>query len=304
VNIPSLLESMRNANKPLLLLAFGIYSLNYVFCLVRWEMLLKAVKVTLRLSRVLSSFAGGIFFNLFLPSTIGGDLMRTMDLAAYTKKPKEIIATVLLDRLSGYVGMVIVVCGALIFGWRFIEDRSVLAALIALCATLIFFLMVLYNNYLYSKINNLLKSPNAGRIRELITNLHEEIYYFRNHRKVIVMNIIISILIQVITPLVYYVVALALGFKVSILYFFIFLPIITAIALLPISLGGLGLRDATTIYFFAKIGMAKDLAFAMSLLNFFFIFFFGAVGGLIYVFTVHHRRIQPHQASSVCPPRP
>jgi hypothetical protein len=104
-----------------------------------------------------------------------------------------------------------------------------------------------------------------------------------------------SLLVQIVSPLISFVIALSLGIKINIIYFFIFLPIIGAITLLPISIGGLGLRDATTIFFFAKAGVSKDLAFAMSLISFFFLLVYGAIGGLIYVLTVHHRRIQHNQ---------
>ncbi len=86
-----------------------------------------------------------------------------------------------------------------------------------------------------------------------------------------------------------------MGIKINMAYFFVYLPIIGAITLLPISIGGLGLRDATTVFFFAQAGVSKDMAFAMSLINFSFIVFYASIGGLIYVFTVHHRRIPHHK---------
>jgi len=286
---------IKNADKPLLFLAFFIASVNYILCLLRWEMLLKAVNIRLPLKRVIISFSGGTFFSLFLPSTIGGDFMRSVDLAAHTKRPSEVIATVLLDRLSGYIGLAVLSLSALLFGWRFVQDRSVLFCVIIITAILIAILLVLFNGFLYSKINNFLRSPNAGKIRELIKDLQKEIYIFKHHKKIIVNNLIVSILIQAASPVIFYIIALSLGVKIKIIYFFIFVPIIGAITLLPISIGGLGLRDATTIFFFAKAGMSKDLAFAMSLLSFFFILFYGAMGGLIYVLTIHHRRLQRNQ---------
>ena len=77
------------------------------------------------------------------------------------------------------------------------------------------------------------------------------------------------------------------------------MPIIGAITLLPISIGGLGLRKNTTMLFFTQAGVSKDMAVAMSLLNFSFIVAYGAIGGLIYVFTLHYRRQQPHQAPGI-----
>jgi hypothetical protein len=294
-----LLEVIKNADKPLLFLAFFTLFFIYLFCLFRWEMLLKAADIRLPLKRVIISFSGGIFFSLFLPSTIGGDLMRSIDLAAHTKKPKEVVATVFLDRLSGYTGLVILALLALLFGWKFIQDSSVLFSAVIITAVLIAVLLILFNNFLYSKINKFLDTSGAGKIRESIKNLHQEIHIFRHHKKMILNNLAMSLFIQTISPISFYFIALSLGIKINIVYFFIFLPIIGAITLLPISIGGLGLRDATTIFFFAKAGVSKDLSFAMSLLSFLFILIYGALGGLIYVLTIRHRRLQSPQPSGV-----
>ncbi len=299
VDRKSLFEIIKNANPLLLLLAAFIFFLVYVLCLFRWEMLLRALKIHLPLKRVIISAAGGYFFSLFLPSTIGGDLMRSIDLATHTRRPHEVIATVVLDRVSGYVGLVLVALLAMLVGWRYINDKSVLLSVGIITAILIAVLLVLFNRFIYSKINKLIHSPNAGKIRQLLEDLHDELHYFKHHKKVIVNNLIFSLLVQAMPPLSFYVIALSLGLKINIIYFFIFLPIIGAITLLPISIGGLGLRDASTIYFFTKIGISRDLAFAMSLLNFFFILAFGALGGLIYVLTIHHRRIQHHPSRHI-----
>ncbi len=295
----SLLEIVKGINKPLLCFSFLVASLTYILGVWRWAMLLKAVNIDIPLKRIITSFSGGIFFSLFLPSTIGGDFLRSVDLSVHTKKPKEVITTIFLDRLSGYIGLVFLAICAIFLGWKVLEDKSVLISLGIIVGLLFVLLLVLFNKYLYSKINGFLKSPNAGKVRDLISDLHEEIHFFRNKPKVVAKNVIVSILIQAISPLTFYIIALSLGIKISLVYFFIFIPIIGAITLLPISIGGLGLRDASTIFFFAKVGVGKNLAFAMSLLSFSFILFYGAVGGLIYVLTVHNRRLQHNQPPQV-----
>jgi len=299
VDKKSLFGIIKNADKFLLLLAFFVFSLVYLFGIWRWKMLLEALDLRLPLKRIITSYGGGMFFSLFLPSTIGGDFMRTVDLAAYTKRPGEVMATVLLDRLSGYIGLAILALCSLLFGLKIIEDRSVLLVLALIIALLIVVLLVLFNQFLYAKINKLMHSPGSGRIRELLSNMHEEVHRFKHKRKIILKNLTLSFIIQLMSPLSFYIISLALGLKVNIVYFFIFLPIIGAITLLPISIGGLGLRDASTIFFFAKVGVAKDLAFAMSLLNFSFILASGVIGGAVYVLTVRHRRLQHHPPSAL-----
>lgn len=309
VDTRSLWEIVKGVNIPLLILAFCIFFIGYVLCLLRWEMLLRGAQINLSFKRVIISFCGGIFFSLFLPSTIGGDLVRSVDLAVHTKKPGQVVATVILDRLSGYVGLVTVALVALWLGRSIIQDKSVIIAIVVITAFLIAFLLVLFNTFIYSKINKFLQPaerPMSGneagrksgrfnamllRLRELLKTTHQEIHYFRNHKKIIVMNLLISLLIQGFSPLVFYSIALSLGVRINLLYFYVFLPVIGAITLLPISIGGLGLRDAMIVFFFAQAGVDKNAAFAMSLLNFFLILLCAGIGGLIYVLTVRHRRI-------------
>lgn len=285
---------VKNADKYFLGAAFLVYFINFILGFLRWEMLLRTVGIKLPFKRVIISLAGGNFFNLFLPSTIGGDFMRTTDLALHTKKAKEVIATVFLDRLSGYIGLVILAIIALAFGWKYTQDKSIIAFLAVISAILTAVLLILFNKTLYMKLNRFFHNPaRAHKITELVKNLHHEIHLFRNHKKVIFLNLLLSIAIQSIIPLSFYLIALSLGIQLRMVYFFIFLPIIGVVTLLPVSIGGLGLRDATTILLFAKAGLSKDLSFAMSLLGFFIILVYGLISGIIYAITLHYRRLQP-----------
>lgn len=299
VDVKRFLENIKAADKFLLFLAFWVNFLLYTLCLLRWKMLLKAFGFHLPFKRITISFAGGLFFSSLLPSTIGGDLIRSIDLAAHTNRAREVVATVFLDRLSGCIGLVIVAVAALFFGWKYAQDRVVLLSVGIITAIMLAVLLVLFNNFIFSKLNKILNSYHAGRMTERLKNLHQEIYHFRRHKKLLFANILLSIFIQIGSPLAFYVTALSLGQKLNFAYFFIFLPIIGAITLLPISIGGLGVRENSTVFFFAKAGMAKDLASAMSFLNSIFILVLAAIGGIIYVFTIHHRRIQYHQPPSI-----
>lgn len=293
IDTRTLLSDIKGANKIFLCAGFMIFSIVYVLGFLRWKMLLKATGITIPLKKLISSFCGGVFFNVFLPSTIGGDLVRTADLAGHTKKTKEVIASVFLDRLSGYTGLIFVILPALLLGRNLVLDKIVFSSVFAIIALLLIILLVLFNNAVYHKITNFLTAPGAGKIKEMIKDTHQKIHVFRNHKEIIIYNLAISFLIQLIGPVSIYFIGLALGVKVSLMYFFIFIPIIGAITLLPIAIGGLGLREGLFVLYFAKAGVIKQLALAMSLLSFSFVVFYAAIGGLFYVLTVHRRRVQP-----------
>lgn len=297
IDLRVLINDIRCTDKRLLAAGFLFFFFVYVLGFLRWRMLLRVAGINIPLKRLIRSFSGGIFFSIFLPSTIGGDLVRAADLVEHTKKAKEVIATVFLDRLSGYMGLVFVILPALLLSRDLVLDKVVFTSVALIIILLVVILLVLFNNTIYSIITKWLSSPGAGKIKETIKNMHQEIHVFRNHKRMIILNLLTSFIIQLVAPTSIYFVGLSLGIKVNFIYFLIFLPIIGAVTLLPIAIGGLGLREGLFVVYFAKAGVVKQLALAMSLLSFSFVVFYGAIGGLIYVFTVHHRRLQPNQPS-------
>ena len=297
IDLQVLLNDIHSADKRLLMAGFLFFFFGYFLSFLRWRMLLRTAGINIPLKRLIGSFSGGVFFNVFLPSTIGGDLVRAADLAVHTKKAKAVIATVFLDRLSGYVGLVFLILLALLFGRNLALDKVVFTSVSVIIIALVIVLLVLFNNRIYFRITQFLSAPGAGKIKETIKNMHQEIHVFRNHKRMIISNLLLSFVIQLISPISFYFIGLSLGIKINFIYFLIFLPIIGAITLLPIAIGGLGLREGLVVVYFAQAGVVKQLALAMSLLSFSFVVFYGAIGGLIYVLTVRYRRLQPNKPS-------
>lgn len=299
IDIGALIVDIKSTDKIFLTVGFLFFFLVNFLGFLRWRMLLKAGGINVPLRKLITSFSGGVFFSIFLPSTIGGDIVRTTDLAEHTKKAKEVIATVFLDRLSGYVGLVLVIIPALFLGRTLVMDKVVFSSVFVIVIILVFILLILFNKFIFKRITKFLSSPGAGKIKEAIKNMHQEIHFFRDHKKMIVLNLCVSFLIQLLLPVSVYFIGLSLGLKISFIYFLIFLPVIGVITLLPIAIGGLGLREGLFVLYFAKAGVIKQTALAMSLLSFSFVVFYAAIGGLVYVLTVHHRRLQPDKSPSV-----
>jgi hypothetical protein len=288
----ALFLNMQTADKNILAWAFLLYLINLVFGFWRWNLLLGTLGVCASLKRRLVSFAGGNFFNYFLPSTIGGDFVRSIDLSLHTKRTKEVVATVLLDRLSGYVGLEIVFLVALFLGRRLLQLKIVLLGAVLITSLLVTLLLFVFNNFFYSKLNRFLSLPVTGKFGEALKSLHEELHIFKNNKLAIIRSILLSVFIQIGSPLASYVVALSLGLRLSFLHFLIFLPIIGVITLLPISLGGLGFKETVAVYCFKKVGVPEDLTLAFSLIGLFIVLTYACLGGLFYVFAIHYRRQQ------------
>lgn len=296
IDFKGTLKVIARLNPLYFIAAIAIFFIIYVLVFYRWKMLLDTRKAGVSSLRVFTSFSGGLFFNLFTPSTIGGDLSRSIDLGTHTKSYSVIAATVLLDRLSGFAGLVTVAMVSLIFGYRVINDFSVYISIFFFAVLLGGIFLALFNEGIYRRLNR--SVAKKGNFWENFKKLHSEIYFFRRHTAVLYANLGCSILIQAGASLFSYFLLRSLNIRISIIYPLVFNPVITVITAMPISIGGLGLRDASSIFFYAKAGVAKDAALAQSLLNFAVIVIFGLIGGMVYVSTLRYRRLQPHQTDA------
>lgn len=272
-----------------LILGFSLILVVYILCFIRWRLLLKSIGIHPPWKRLLISYFGGIFFNLFLPSTIGGDLVRVMDLTNHLKRTKEIAASVLIDRLIGFTALGLIALLAVISGYRYVEGLGILRLILILFIFLFSMITVLFTKNIFAKIKMFIPTQ---RLKSKAENLHAEIFYFRKRPQVLLKALGISFLTHFSFIISFYFIFLALQLKLNIIYIFIFLPIISVVAMIPISIGGLGLRDAGSVFFFAKVGIAKDAAVAASLLNFSFIAAIGVLCGVIYVIALYNRWLQ------------
>jgi hypothetical protein len=132
--------------------------------------------------------------------------------------------------------------------------------------------------------------PWAG-VRGYFNKIHAQTKGYAGHRSVLWAAWGISSFAHAGLAFVYYLVARSFGLDYALIYFLIFVPMITAFSSLPVSVGGLGVRDTASVFVFAKIGMAKESAFAMSLVNFGFMLVLGICGGVGYVYLLYRRRL-------------
>lgn len=281
-----------------------LYLVSALFCFLlleillfyRWKMLLTAQGIALPSKSIINAFCGSMFFNLFLPSSIGGDVARSLNVSLHTKRKSVAVASVLLDRLSGFVGLVAVALFSLIVGSRFISEPLVYVILFCLTLLLAGFFIIIFNQRIYRKLNSFdHKKPG---FLDAIRKLHAELYFFRAHPVVLYRNLFYSIVIQCGASFVSYLLLRALKVKINIIFPFVLSPLIAIITALPVSIGGMGLREVSSVFFYTKAGIAKDIALGQSILNFAIVALYGLIAGIIYVSTLHYRRLQPDQTDA------
>jgi len=112
-----------------------------------------------------------------------------------------------------------------------------------------------------------------------------------------VLSFLLSLLMQGIRILVFYTVAVGFNVYVPALYYFMFIPLIMALIMLPISFNGIGIREGSFVVFFALVGVSSADAFVVSFTVSLLTTLTTAMGGFVYLLD---KGISPKAADPAC----
>ncbi len=232
---------------------------SLLFMTIRWEILLKKYTACkCLLTELFNFYLVGMFFNIFLPGSIGGDITRVYSVSKkYDITVKKSTLFVFIERIVGLVSVVLIFCFSSLMVSDYYKmlnyDRSflVLTIVTTIAAT------VLLKKYLDKKI---------------------DINY-----KLITIILILSVLGQLGDMLIVRLFCYNFSLPVTIYHVMVIMPLVYISSLIPISFGGLGVREGTMAVLFSFIGIDSSIAVMISLLLYFAKVGVGVIGGAVYV---------------------
>lgn len=257
-------------------LAVAITILSVILSAYKWQLLVKAQGFSIRLGKLISSYFVGLFFNNFMPTSIGGDMVRIMDLRREVGSGTVAAASVVAERVLASVTLGLLVVLAAVFDISTIHDHGLLIAVFT-AACLIMFAAILCADRLSLYLGKY-ASPLAVRFK----NFAESIGVSLKDRRAMAKVMLYSIIFQVLVVLINVAIIKALGLEVKMGMIFLFVPIIFAFTMLPISINGLGVREAAYAYFFGRAGLSAEEAIAVSVLFFLVVTLVSLTGGVIF----------------------
>ncbi|MCB9756842.1 MAG: flippase-like domain-containing protein [Candidatus Omnitrophica bacterium] len=255
--------------------------INFVL-ISRWFVFIKALDLKVGFGTAARYYLIGLFGNLFMPSAIGGDVIKIVGLCHGSQDKPKVVASVLVDRLSGFAGMVVVATVSFIFGFRLIADASIALAIVAMAVVSTGIGMVLFNQTAYSFCCQIF--GRFPKFKDSLMRMHYDIALLKGRKSAIYQAIGLSILSQVLLAVTFFLVSCSFHQSVSLIYFIIFIPLICVLSTVP-SIGGLGVREAGAAYFLGKVGVASGVAVSISLINFLFMVLIGLLGGIYFLLT-------------------
>lgn len=272
-------ETFTQSDFRYLLAAWGLYLFSMVIRAYRWQSLVLIQKLRAPLSKLISLYFIGTFFNTVLPTGIGGDVVRMYELSRHSSQGTESISTVLVDRLCGFLVLFAMASLALIFSYRLIPP-VVSAIIIIITLVSMLGVWIAFNETVWRWLKRMRLLSWLLEMRR-VQEFHTSIQAYRT--PAISRALLASLAFNILLMVFNYLIALALGVRISPWYFLVFIPIISFLLILPVSLSGLGVREGGYVLLFAQAGVPNSLALAMSLCVYAITVATGLAGGLLYV---------------------
>ena len=285
-----LIAVYQDSRKIYLFLGLAVFSLCQIIAIFRWRFLLSSLGIRISYKEALCSSLCGLFLNLFFPSFVAGDVFRSFSISCRYGNTGKIASSVFMDRFSGGIILTLISLLAFIAGRNMIPGKGVVIALFTLCSITGFLALVIFSKSFFLFLMKIFK---RSSLREKLVSFHDKLYFFKNNPGIFIKSLFFSFFIQILAVLGFFIISRAFDVKISIICFLVIVPIVTAIALIPITIAGAGTREASLVYFFSLVGVEKSVSLGISLLNLIFLIFMGIVGGVFYV-SVYHRWLQSH----------
>ena len=279
-DLKNVADILKTANIYLLLLSLSTHIFGVWITAVRWKTLLDTQKAGLGAR---TSVLIGFFFNNFLPTSIGGDVFRAYDAS---RKGKIQIGTsasiILVERFSGVIAAATYAIVALFLGFTAIGNQSVVIPIVIFFAITIILAFLIINPSILRIDRFFDRFRILRKLKGKLSGVYKTLQSFKKYKMALVKILVFSFLLQFAVILNYYLAARALGIELGLASFLFIVPVVTIIAMLPISIGGIGLRENSLVLIMIALGAANDKATLVSLLTFMMLIIVGIIGGITY----------------------
>lgn len=240
-----------------IILVFGMVISSY-----KWKMLALYKNISLPIFDFFKYYLAGTFVNNFMPSFIGGDAFKAYQIGKIEKKYKEATATIVVDRITGLLGGMIL---AVIFG--IINYKSVSQSEMLLTIDVIVFILILAATvFLFIRKISFWKS--------ISNKLPKRIIYFLQTLNDFAENGILfkSIMLSFAFAFVglagsNYVLFLALGVDINILDYLSIIFLISIVSSIPVSINNIGIKEWAYVTFFGLFGIGSSMVVTIAILS-------------------------------------
>jgi len=278
IGLGGTLDVLRSADIRYLLAALLLFIVGLIIRAYRWYVLIHVLDPAVSFARLLRLYFVGQFFNSFLPTSFGGDVVRAFELTQDTDSSAS-IGTVLLDRMSGI--MVLFLMGLLALPFLASDLEPWLAKTLILIAGggLLASTLILEGRTLRrltSSLPDRFSLAGEGTLAKIYAALTGCGW------RAVAKAFGVSAIFNVCNVVINWLCGQAVGINVGLSYFFAVTPLISVSLLAP-SIGGWGVRESVSTAVFSSAGVNANVAAALGVTMGGVALAAGLIGGCIYL---------------------
>ena len=232
---------------------------------VRWVLLLRPLNLGITMGRGVFLNYIGWFFNVFLPGTTGGDLVKAYLVMKQTGQKAAPLMSVFVDRALGLGTLVLMGLVAALFSLDVPFVRQMIGPIIVVMVVLFGGSIVMLSSTLQRWLGFGLwvRLPGVGKI---LRKIQEVMAAYRSRLSSWGYAIAMTVGLQLISITCVLLMGRSAGIDIPAKYFYLFVPLIWVVSALPVSIGGLGLMEGAFQVCFASVGVAPEAGLALALL--------------------------------------
>jgi glycosyltransferase 2 family protein len=277
-----ILSAMGSVRWAPLAVAFSLHFVGLYLSALRWQILLAVQGIECRILPLINSYLVGGFFNLFLPTQVGGDVVRGLDTRAHGKSVARPFGVIIVERITGLFTLLLLAVVVLASGFSFPDKGTVTLAVLATLVAMLAGAGAMF----FPPLLRLLRSPRLlgrlGKVGALLGELHASLILYARHPGPFARALLVGAALQVNYILHFYFIGEALSVPVEPAFYFVLVPVMCVVLLAPITFSGVGLRESGNVLFFRLMGRPASEAVAFSLVGFAMTVVFGILGGIVY----------------------
>src|SRR5512144_414881 len=267
-DLGALNERLRAADLVDLCAAVLCFVLMLALATWRWQMLLGALGAPAPMSRLTASYLVATFFNNFLPSNIGGDIVRVRDSKPLTGSTATSLAVVGIDRILGFGALYLLAAVAFVLAPPAV--RGLAGARVVLLALALLFGFLAYVFFRPGTARWIMSVTRLNSIewaREQFEVVQGAVHAYRARIATIWVAGAASVALQALVVLYYLAIARGLGIPLPASAAFLMVPLCTLLQAVPVSFNGWGLREGLFTLYFSQVGLPRASALAFSLVG-------------------------------------
>jgi hypothetical protein len=263
---PAIGRALTGADWRFLAAAASLVLLDRALMAYRWLVLLRPVAGRPPFLSVLRVFFVSTFVGTFLPASVGGDAVRAYTLSRHGVTLAASVASVLVDRLLGVVAILLVAGAAALAAPPSVPAWVSATALALAAGGVIATALGLWSTTAQQIGISVVRRATAGRVRGKAVELFDALRQYGAQPAALVNVLAGSVGVQMLRVMQAWLLGLALGITAGPTVYFVYVPIILLVMLLPITINGIGTSQAAFVWLFGESGVAAAPAFALSVL--------------------------------------